>query len=634
MTYNLLLILICLLSSSASPAAAEGLVFNPIRSLMNGGFCMDAKGGNKDGTPPSGTQLQIWNCSSGNTNQLFDYDSNTGQIYLSNSASSLCVADSGYNWISGQSGTLGLDGNYVQIVACGAGAEQKWSLDSSNGEIINQFNGKCLDVTHENNRSGTPLQIWSCAGAPNQQWSFANSPAGGGTITAYMTSADQSHLLSPQENLSFSATRAFGQYVIHLNEDIHYQQMVGFGASITDGTAWLLSHALSKSSADSLMTKLFDPDLGIGLSFLRQPIGATDLSASVYSYEDTRGQFSIAHDMTAMIPLVKQALALNPKLQVMGSPWSPPAWMQDNNSMFGGTLLAEHQENFSQYLVKAVQAWQEQGIPVHAISMQNEPRYINDGYPTAGMSLFPGDSSWPTSPVDHQSLLKNHVGPAFAHAGLSTKFLVLDHNWDHTSQVMNMLSDPETRRYSHGVAFHCYGGNILDSAAVQQSYPSVDLYSTECSSGSWRSWSDQFSSDASSWIIGTIRLGSKSIVKWGLVLDDNHAPHLETGGCKECIGAAVVHNNADGSYTGTWDLERDYYTLGQISKFVQPGAYRIESDQSNDSVIQDIAFLNPDGTKALYVYNSSSSPQTFAVQASLGSFRFFIPAQSVVTFKW
>jgi glucosylceramidase len=613
--------------SFASPVTST--ILTKFQSFMQGNLCIDAQNG---GTY-SGTQLQLWGCFPGNVNQNFYYDSGTNQIHAYGSSSSLCVADSGVKSHSGKAGSSGQDGNLVQLEPCGAGAEQRWTLDSTHNEVISQLSGKCLDVTNNNNSNGTALQLWSCFGGANQQWSFS-STSNGGPISAFMSSADQSNLLSPQPDLSFTSDSASGKYVIHVNESIRYQQMVGFGASITDGTAWLLKHALSASATQSLMTKLFDPILGIGLSFLRQPIGASDLSASVYSYEDTPGQFSIAHDTADSILLVKQALALNPKLQIMGTPWSPPAWMQNNSSMMGGALLQANQQNFAQYLVNTVQAWQHQGIPVYAVTMQNEPRYVSGGYPTSAMSLFPSDNSWPSAPVNQQDLLKTYVGPSFARAGLNTKILALDHNWDLTSQVLTMLGDPETRKYSGGVAFHCYGGNVMNSAAIRQQYPDQDLYSTECSSGTWTSWSDQFTGDASSWIISSIRLGSRAVLKWGLVLDDNHGPHLGTGSCSTCIGAAVVHNTSNGGYTGTWDLDRDYYILGQISKFVQPGAYRIESDQSADSVIQDVAFQNTDGTKVLYVFNSSSSRQNFAVQTSSGSFNFSIPSQSVVTFKW
>jgi glucosylceramidase len=244
--------------------------------------------------------------------------------------------------------------------------------------------------------------------------------------------------------------------------------------------------------------------------------------------------------------------------------------------------------------------------------------------------------------VDQQTFITQFLGPAVQNAGLKTKLLIWDHNYEQSGtnmidQVLISLQKKEMRQHSGGAAFHCYSnGNIASLASIPQTYPGQDIYMTECSSGTWRNWKDQFNYDAASWIIDPLRAGAKVVLKWGLILDENHKPYLTaySGSCTGCIGSIVIRNKPDGSYTGQWDYDRDYYILGQISKFVQPGAYRIESNEPPGGVLKNVAFINTDNSKVLYVFNSSAEARNFEVQTSSGRFRYNIPPQSVVTFRW
>ncbi len=465
-----------------------------------------------------------------------------------------------------------------------------------------------------------------------------------GTVEVLLSSADKTHLLSKEPELEFQskirATNSKTDFIIQVDEKIKYQQILGFGAALLDGTATLVNNSLQPQAIDDLWVKLFDPKKGIGLSFLRLGIGASDLSPDLYSYEDQPGHFTVEHDQ-AVFQLVKKALALNSNLKVMGSPWSPPGWMKTNGTMIKGSLAPEHQKDFAEYLIKTIQAWKKVGLPVDAITLQNEPKNDNN-FTTSLFNLHPGDKVPPLAPVDQQTFITKFLGPAVQNAGLKTKLLIWDHNYEQSGtnmidQVLISLQDKEMRQYSGGAAFHCYSkGNVRSLAAIPQTYPGQDIYMTECSSGDWTNWKDQFNYDAASWIIDPLRAGAKVVLKWGLILDENHKPYLTAynGSCTGCIGSIVIRNKPDGSYTGQWAYERDYYILGQISKFVQPGAYRIESNEPPGGVLKNVAFINTDNSKVLYVFNSSGEAKNFEVQASSGSFQYNLPPQSVVTFRW
>lgn len=465
------------------------------------------------------------------------------------------------------------------------------------------------------------------------------------SVQVLLSSADKSHLLSEQPDLILEANdqSVNKDFVIQVNESVKYQQIDGFGAALLDGTALLVTEALDQKSLDDLWIELFDPNLGIGLSYLRLAVGASDLSPELYSYEDKKGVFSVDHDklVAPVFPLVLKALKLNPRLKIMGSTWSPPAWMKTNKSMIQGSLAPEHQDDYAKYLVKTVKAWKAEGLPVHALTIQNEPKNGNF-FTTSLFNLYPQDPVPPTAPVDQQTFLAKYLGPAFKQAGLDTKLLLWDHNYkEHgfnmIEHILTTLSDPIARQYSGGVAFHCYSdGDVSSVATIPQSYPGQDIYMTECSSGTWTSWEAQFNYDADQWIIEPLRAGAKIVLKWGLVLDDNHEPYLKgyKGSCSGCIGAVVIHKNQEGQYNGKWSFDRDYYILGQISKFVKPGAYRISSNDQKNGPIRNVAFENPDKSKVLYVHNTSSESQRFVVKTKIEMFKYEIPKQSVVTFKW
>ncbi|GCE24139.1 glycoside hydrolase family 30 beta sandwich domain-containing protein [Dictyobacter kobayashii] len=460
---------------------------------------------------------------------------------------------------------------------------------------------------------------------------FSSPPqvhAAGETVNVWLTTGDLSTHLAPQANLTFGNGGGGGN-VITVNENQTYQQMDGFGASFTDSSAWLVYNKMSGSQRSTLMNSLFSSTSGIGLDFLRQPIGASDLTPPAptvgeYSYDDMpAGQtdpslthFSINHDTAYIIPVLKQALQINPSIKIMGTPWSPPGWMKSSGSMEGGTLNSSAYSAYANYFAKYVQAYQAQGLPIYAITPQNEPLYVPNGYP--GMS-FPA--------ADETNFIKNNLGPTFAQDGITTKILGYDHNWDQPGYPDTILGDSTASSYTAGTAWHCYGGTVDAQTTVHNSFPNKDTWETECSGGTWEN-SNGFP-NTMSLLIGVVRNWGKSVVRWGMVLDPNGQPNLGTGAaCSTCRGVVSVDQNS-----GNVTYNGDYYGLGQASKFVAPGAYHIDSSAGNNG-IQDVAFKNPDGSKVLVAYNSASSSQSFNVQWGGENFAYTLPAGAAATFKW
>jgi glucosylceramidase len=460
-------------------------------------------------------------------------------------------------------------------------------------------------------------QTAHAAGETVNVWLTTTNDSGGRTVTRG---------LQQQTPISFSTGGSANQ-TITVDENTRYQQFTGAGASFTDTAAWLMnsSGALSSTTRTQVMQKLFDPVNGIGLSFLRNPMGASDLARYSYSYDDMpAGQtdpglshFSISHDLADVLPLTKQARQLNPALKVMATPWSAPAWMKDNGDFNNpGWLQSQYYPAYAQYFTKYVQAYQAQGVPIDFVSAQNEPTCCS-GYPSM---------SWNGSGLNY--FTKTNLLPAFHAAGLSTKVLALDWNWDaYSSYGAPVVDDAAIRGDSlfGGIAWHGYGGNVSQQTTVHNQYPSVDAYDTEHSGGTWVA--NQQQEDMHN-IIDYTRNWGKSVVKWSLAVDQNMGPH--NGGCGTCTGLVTVHNGD--SRSGQVDYTIEYYDMGHLTKFVTPGAYRISS--TANTAVPNVAWRNPDGSKALIAYNDSGATQSVKVNWGSESFVYTLPAKTTATFTW
>jgi glucosylceramidase len=460
----------------------------------------------------------------------------------------------------------------------------------------------------------------------------AVSHAAGERVSVWFTSTDDAagrHVtrgLQPQPAISFAPDTGGGGQTIVVDENTRFQQFSGAGASFTDTAAWLMnsSGALSSATRNAVMQSLFDPNAGIGLSFLRNPMGASDLARFDYTYDDvpagqtdpTLSRFSIAHDLVDVLPLTRQAKQLNPALKVLGSPWTAPAWMKDNGAIDQGFLQSRFYAAYAQYFVKYIQAFASQGVPIDYVTAQNEPTCCA-GYPSmqwngAGVQFFIG----------------SNLLPAFHAAGLTTKVLALDWNWDiYAAFGAPTVQDPAIRNDSlfGGIAWHGYSGDVSQQTTVHNQFPNVDAFDTEHSGGTWivdQQREDMFN------IIQYTRNWGKSVVKWSLAVDQNMGPH--NGGCGVCSGLITVHNGDNRS--GQVDFNIEYYDMGQLTKFVRPGAFRIASTDNNS--VPNVAWINPDGSKALVAYNASGATQTVHVVWGGQAFTSTLPARTSATFTW
>ena len=439
------------------------------------------------------------------------------------------------------------------------------------------------------------------------------------TVSVTVTSADQSKLLAPQGNVSFG-TGGHGTYTVNVNDSLTYQTWDGVGAAMSDSAAVTIS-SLSSTTQNSLMQSLFSPTTGIGLNFIRDPMGATDFSASgAYSFDDNGpdpnlNNFSISHDLQHIIPLIKQAQGINPAVRVMSNPWSPPAWMKNNNSMYGGTFnSATYSNSLAQYFVKYVQAYQGQNVPIYALSVQNEPLYSTSNYPSESLPA-----------ADEAGFITYNLGPALSTAGLSAvKIFGYDHNWDNTSYPEQVAASS----YVTGSAFHCYGGDVTSEATVRNA-TNKDTWFTECTRIASQSFSQNLKQDAEQLIIGAPRNTARSIIFWNLVLNQNFGPTIGPGTCTNCLG--IVNANTS---TGAITYSPEYYSLGHIGKFVVPGALNINTNSQTNGGLLDVAFRNPDGSIALIVYNDSSNSFTFTINWNNQNVDYTLAAGSFGTFKW
>ena len=381
-----------------------------------------------------------------------------------------------------------------------------------------------------------------------------NGPA----VSVVLSTNDESQLMATQPSINFAlgSTADAGTNTVVVDPTQKYQTIEGFGAAFTDSAADLLINVEPPASLPGTLNDLFTTNGdGIGLSFMRIPMGASDIALSVYSYDDQTvgttdlalADFSIAHDQAYIIPLIKQAKALNPQMKLMANPWSPPGWMKDPTSMnpvsmLGGTLLMTpaNETAFANYFVKFIQAYKAAGVPIDYISLQNEPLNITTAYPSMGMS-----------DTVQLALLQGYVLPAFTTNNITAKVFAYDHNWDTPSYpqtVLGGLTAPQLAQMA-GTAWHGYGGAPGAQQLLQNQFPDLGNWETEHSGGTFTA--DQFTTDFLE-ITQVLRNSGKSFVKWSLALNEKLGPNLTQnaglGGCNTCTPIISV-NSTTGAVT-------------------------------------------------------------------------------------
>lgn len=442
-------------------------------------------------------------------------------------------------------------------------------------------------------------------------------------VQAWVTTGDKKKLLAREQDANFDIEKPLVN-IIDVDASKRFQEMIGFGAALTDASAWLIQTKMSEQQRSALMQELFGRSSGIGLSFTRLTIGASDYSRSHYSFDDVpMGQtdpnlkhFSIDPNRADVLPVLKSALAINPNLHVMATPWSAPAWMKSSSSLIKGNLKPEAYDVYAKYLKRYIDAYSNEGVSIFALTIQNEPHFEPENYP--GMRM---------EPAARANFIGNHLGPLLRQNNPSTKIFDWDHNWDEPQSPMKVLSDPVAASYIDGIAWHCYAGDVKAQSIVHDAYPGKDTYFTECSGGEWAPvWADNLQFFMRTLVIGSTQAWAKGILLWNLALDQNFGPHL--GGCDNCRGVVTINSN-----TGEVTRNVEYYALAHASKFVRQGAQRIKS--SGGDGLESVAFRNADdGSLVLIVANPSVKSKQFSVRQNGLNFQTSLEAKSVATYVW
>ena len=462
------------------------------------------------------------------------------------------------------------------------------------------------------------------------------------TLQVWLTTADNNSALTPQNSITLGGVTR-GTINVAVNDSLSYQTMSGFGAAFTDSSTYLMNQlkGFSSSAYSTLMNQLFSTSSGIGLSFWRLPMTSTDFNSTntTWTDDDTAGPsnapdqyFGLSPDDTNfIIPTIQDALAINPNIQIVASPWSAPAWMKSNGSMFGstngtnGTLLSSDYQAWADYFRDWIQAYQGQGVPIFAVTPQNEPQYAPAAYP--GMYWDNG--------TDEGNWVNNYLAPTLSAAGLSQQILGWDHNWDVPNFPENMLSTASSNL--SGLAWHCYdsGSDTADPTRMTQLHnidPSKSTYETECSSTSAPDNIIGYSTAAMALL--SVQNWAKSVVMWNAALDANSGPHL-SGACTNCAPLVTITPTLDGNGNVTADsvtLDNNYYQLGQLSEFVPVGATHINSTVNAHGIVT-AAFKNPNGQEVLVATNTNSSSTTFETTWNgQGSFSYTLPSGATATF--
>lgn len=417
---------------------------------------------------------------------------------------------------------------------------------------------------------------------------------------------------------------------VRIDPDRRFQTMLGMGGSLEHTTCYNLS-ILPDAERERVIESLVDPATGAGMNVMRLCIGTPDFTREPwYTYNDlpegetdpNLEKFSIEKDRAYILPILKLALEKNPDLLFYASPWSPPGWMTSTGDMIGGHLLPEHREAYANYFVKFVQAYEAEGIPIHAVTIQNEPGVDRS---------LEEDPAWhyPScryTPEQERDFIRDHLGPAFERHGIKSEIWCYDHNFnteatedgddpgiDHPTTI---LSDPEAAKHVDGVAFHGYAGTPEGMTIFHQRFPKVPIYFTEGST---------FEVGGAVETIGFLRNWASSYNAWVLFLDEEGKPN---NGPFEASRTCITLNADRKSATKHFD----YYMYGHFMKFIQRGAVRIGSE--GGAGLAHVAFANPDGTTAAVVANPQPTARRVRIETREGALEVEAPGRSVLTAIW
>lgn len=436
-------------------------------------------------------------------------------------------------------------------------------------------------------------------------------------VQIWMTKGDESVKLQQQNALTFVNTSNNFQN-IEIDDAQKFQYIDGFGYTLTGGSVEVINR-LSPSKRKALLNELFGNNKNsISISYLRLSIGASDLDDEVFSYDDlpegqtdpSLSKFSLARDKN-LISMLKEILAINPKIKIIAAPWSPPVWMKDNGRSIGGSLKTEFYDTYAKYFVKYIQGMRKEGITIDAITPQNEP-------------LHPGNNPSLLMVSDQQrDFIKQSLGPIFKLNNIKTKIVVYDHNCNKPEYAINILNDAEANQYIDGSAFHLYEGDISALTTVHNAHPDKNLYFTEQWTGAKGTFDEDLNWHTKNVIIGSMRNWSKIALEWNLANDPEYKPHTP-GGCTECKGAITVSDSEN------FTRNIAYYIIAHASKFVPANSQRIASTQTEN--LATVAFKTPAGKTVLIVQNNDQADESFNIKYKLKIAPVTIAGRSVATY--
>jgi glucosylceramidase len=436
-------------------------------------------------------------------------------------------------------------------------------------------------------------------------------------ISLRLTAGDQRYAASNPPAWQSAHLAAAGS-TITLRSGSGTDPILGFGAAFTDAACYVLSR-LPEMEREALLQELFHPTQ-MALSACRLCVGSSDYARSLYSYDEgvpdpELSRFSIAHDREYILPVIRRARQINPNLFLLASPWSPPAWMKDNNSMLGGTLRRRYLGAYANYLVKFLKAFQDEGVEIDALTPQNEVDTDQDSRMPA--CLLPQEIE--------VEFVGQHLGPAIEKAGLKTKIWLIDHNYNLWGRAICELDDEKVRRYTNALAWHGYLGQPEWLQRVLTAHPDAEMFWTEggpdigdpAYSTDWPKWSTTFSR--------ILRNRLRCIIGWNLALDEMGKPNI---GPFSCGGLVTVHSE-------TREIRRSgqYWAFAHYSRALQRGARVIDSDGDIKNV-HHVAALNPDGNYVVVLTNTGALPSTVWLRHENRALELPLPSDSIATLVW
>ena len=386
-----------------------------------------------------------------------------------------------------------------------------------------------------------------------------------------------------------------------------FQTVDGFGFAVTQASCYNLLQ-MSAGDRSAFLEEVFSVDKGIGSSLIRVCIGGSDFSMDEFTWCDTPGIENFAvHELDEkyLFPILDEIFKINPSVRIIGSPWSCPRWMKVGDNLTssysewtGGHLNPLYYKDYATYFVKWIQEMEKRGYPIYAVTLQNEP--LNRGN---SMSMYMG---W----EEQRDFIKTAVGPAFEKAGLGTKILLFDHNYNYdgiASQQdypIHILEDADAACYIAGSAWHNYGGNVSVLDKVHSAFPDKDIYFTEASIGTWNyNFNGCLINDFRDIFLGTLGRFGKGVTLWNMMLDSDGKPY-RPGGCATCFGAVTL-SAKDHSLKGI-TRNSHYYNVAHCSKVIRPGAVRLGTKGYTPDGVICQWYRNTDGSNAVIILNQGS----------------------------